>query len=212
MYTPESVMTSRKFSCKLLVRQYVVAPQYNCRYILHYNCIFDNQLRIVMVVPSFCSSAARCTLAWHYRAFFQAWCILTIAVATTLIFMAPVFTTAISSSFLREHVGWLGRGAFQPASLLSLVSAFFHASLLIRARHQRHSKWLVRAIRMVCTQSRGSLAIHRNRGFRHGWPDVDDAGLSFRPPRCRSAPIDYTRASRSRRLGWLLEPDLTTHL
>ena len=86
---------------------------------------------------------------------------LDIAEATALVFVAPVFITAISALFLKETVGWRrwlavlagfagvliivrpGAGTFQTASLLPIVVAFFYAVLMISARwvDPRESVW-----------------------------------------------------------------------
>jgi drug/metabolite transporter (DMT)-like permease len=84
-----------------------------------------------------------------------------LAEATALVFVAPLFITAISALFLRDHVGWRrwlavlvgfagvlvavrpGGAAFQPASLLALATALFYAFLMISARwvDRRESVW-----------------------------------------------------------------------
>jgi len=86
---------------------------------------------------------------------------LEIAEATALVFIAPVFITAISALFLKESVGWRrwlavlvgfvgvliivrpGAGTFQAASLLPITTAFFYAILMISARwvDPRESVW-----------------------------------------------------------------------
>lgn len=86
---------------------------------------------------------------------------LEIAEATALVFVAPVFITAISALFLKETVGWRrwlavlagfagvlivvrpGAGTFQNASLLPIATAFFYAILMISARwvDPRESVW-----------------------------------------------------------------------
>lgn len=86
---------------------------------------------------------------------------LEIAEATALVFVAPVFITAISALFLKEAVGWRrwlavlagflgvilvvqpGGGTFQHASLLPIATAFFYAILMIGARwvDPRESVW-----------------------------------------------------------------------
>ncbi|MEO0980781.1 MAG: DMT family transporter [Pseudomonadota bacterium] len=93
--------------------------------------------------------------------FFTSLKYLEIAEATALVFMAPVFITAISALFLKETVGWRrwlavlagfagvliivrpGAGTFQNASLLPIVVAFFYAVLMISARwvDPRESVW-----------------------------------------------------------------------
>lgn len=100
---------------------------------------------------------------WLFAAglFFTSLKYLEIAEATALVFMAPVFITAISALALKETVGWRrwlavlagfagvlivvrpGAGTFQNASLLPIVVAFFYAVLMISARwvDPRESVW-----------------------------------------------------------------------
>ncbi|MGH6914499.1 MAG: DMT family transporter [Geminicoccales bacterium] len=77
---------------------------------------------------------------------------LPLAEATSLIFAAPIFITALSVPLLREHVGWRrwaavaagfagvlvivrpGAAAFQPASVLVVATAVFYALVMISAR------------------------------------------------------------------------------
>ncbi|WP_420326667.1 DMT family transporter [Mameliella sp.] len=93
--------------------------------------------------------------------FFTSFLYLDLAEATALIFVAPLFTTAISALFLKELVGprrWLavclgfvgvlivirpGASAFQPASLLPVLTAFLYALLMLSARwvDARESVW-----------------------------------------------------------------------
>ena len=84
-----------------------------------------------------------------------------LAEATTLVFAAPVFITALSALLLKERVGWRrwsavlvgflgvlivvrpGSAAFQVAALFPVATAFFYAALMISARwvDQRDSVW-----------------------------------------------------------------------
>lgn len=93
--------------------------------------------------------------------FFTAVSLLELAEATTLIFVAPVFITALSALLLKEHVGWRrwtavlvgfagvlvvtrpGSSAFQAASLMPIGAAFLYAALMISARwvDRRESVW-----------------------------------------------------------------------
>jgi len=93
--------------------------------------------------------------------FFTSLQYLELAEATALIFVAPVFITALSALLLKEFVGWRrwtavvvgligvivavrpGGEAFQPASLLPIATAFFYAMLMISARwvDPRESVW-----------------------------------------------------------------------
>jgi len=85
-------------------------------------------------------------------AFFRGLATLPLAEATSLVFAAPIFITALSVPLLREHVGWRrwlavcvgfagvlvivrpGAEAFQPASLFIVGTAFCYALFMISAR------------------------------------------------------------------------------
>ncbi|XHC11562.1 DMT family transporter [Labrenzia sp. ac12] len=93
--------------------------------------------------------------------FFTGLSLLGLAEATALIFVMPVFVTALSALVLREQVGWRrwtavlvgflgvlvvvrpGSGTFQAASLLPIATAFFYAALMLSARlvDPRESVW-----------------------------------------------------------------------
>jgi len=93
--------------------------------------------------------------------FFTSFIHLGLAEATALIFVMPVFVTAISALVLREDVGWRrwtavlvgfagvliivrpGGETFQAASLLPVTTAFFYALLMLSARwvDARESVW-----------------------------------------------------------------------
>lgn len=93
--------------------------------------------------------------------FFTSLIHLGLAEATAIIFVAPLFITAISAIFLREHVGWRrwlavlvgfagvlivvrpGGDAFQPAALLPVGAAIVYAVLMISSRwvDERESVW-----------------------------------------------------------------------
>ncbi|WP_425419670.1 DMT family transporter [Oricola indica] len=93
--------------------------------------------------------------------FFTSFIRLDLAEATALIFVAPLFITAMSALFLRERVGprrWLavcagflgvlivirpGTAAFQTVSLLPVSTAFIYALLMLSARwvDTRESVW-----------------------------------------------------------------------
>lgn len=84
--------------------------------------------------------------------FFTSFAHLDLAEATALIFVAPLFITAISALFLKEQVGWRrwlaviagfvgvlvvirpGSAAFQLVSLLPVATAFIYALLMLGAR------------------------------------------------------------------------------
>jgi drug/metabolite transporter (DMT)-like permease len=93
--------------------------------------------------------------------FFTSLMHLGLAEATALIFVAPIFITAISAMFLSEHVGWRrwlavlvgfsgvlivirpGGATFQLVSLLPVATAFVYALLMLSARwvDPRDSVW-----------------------------------------------------------------------
>lgn len=93
--------------------------------------------------------------------FFTSFIYLGLAEATALIFVMPVFVTALTALVLREHVGWRrwsavlvgfagvlvvvrpGGDTFQAASLLPVTTAFFYALLMLSARwvDPRESVW-----------------------------------------------------------------------
>lgn len=93
--------------------------------------------------------------------FFTSLMHLPLAEATALVFVAPLFITAISALFLGEVVGWRrwlavivgfigvliairpGGAAFQPVSLLPIATAFVYALLMLSARwvDSRESVW-----------------------------------------------------------------------
>ncbi|WP_422376053.1 DMT family transporter [Roseibium sp.] len=93
--------------------------------------------------------------------FFTSFLYLGLAEATALIFVMPVFVTAISALVLREPTGWRrwsavlvgfagvlvivrpGGDTFQAASLLPVTTAFFYALLMLSARwvDPRESVW-----------------------------------------------------------------------
>lgn len=93
--------------------------------------------------------------------FFTSFLYLGLAEATALIFVMPVFVTAVSATVLREPVGWRrwsavlvgfagvlvivrpGGDTFQTASLLPVTTAFFYALLMLSARwvDPRESVW-----------------------------------------------------------------------
>lgn len=84
--------------------------------------------------------------------FFSGLRLLPLAEATSLVFAAPIFITALSVPLLGEHVGWRrwsavlagfvgvlvivrpGAATFQPASLLIVATAMFYALMMISAR------------------------------------------------------------------------------
>lgn len=101
-----------------------------------------------------------------------------LAEATALIFVAPLFITALSALFFREHVGWRrwlavvvgflgvviavrpGTSAFQTVSLLPVATAFAYALLMLSARwvDARESVWTL-LLYMTATGAALSLFI-----------------------------------------------------
>ncbi|WP_172327988.1 DMT family transporter [Mangrovicoccus sp. HB161399] len=93
--------------------------------------------------------------------FFSSLRLMPLAEATALVFVAPLFITAISALFLGEQVGWRrwlavlagflgvlvairpGAEAFRPASLLPVATAAVYALLMVSARwvDRRESVW-----------------------------------------------------------------------
>jgi len=93
--------------------------------------------------------------------FFTSLKYLGLAEATALIFVAPLFITALSALIFREHVGWRrwlavaigfagvliavrpGTAAFQTISLLPVATALVYAMLMLSARwvDERESGW-----------------------------------------------------------------------
>ena len=93
--------------------------------------------------------------------FFTSLMHLPLAEATALVFVAPLFITALSALFRIEQVGWRrwlavivgfigvlvalrpGAAAFQPVSLLPVATAFVYALLMLSARFvdSRESVW-----------------------------------------------------------------------
>lgn len=93
--------------------------------------------------------------------FFTSLMHLPLAEATALVFVAPLFITALSALFLAEAVGWRrwlavivgfigvlivvrpGGAAFQPVALLPVATAFLFALMMLSARwvDRRESVW-----------------------------------------------------------------------
>ena len=87
-----------------------------------------------------------------YTAYYMAFPALPLADAVALYFTVPLFVTALAGPVLGEHVGWKvwaavvlgffgvvvmlqpGSGLFEPAALLSLISAALYASAMLMAR------------------------------------------------------------------------------
>ena len=122
--------------------------------------------------------------------FFTSLRFLGLAEATTLIFAAPVFVTALSAVFLKESVGWRrwllvlvgfagvmivvrpGAATFQPASLLPVGAAIFYALLMIGARwvDPRESVWTL----MLYLVGTGALLSGLAMPFVWQTPHFDD--------------------------------------
>lgn len=125
--------------------------------------------------------------------FFTGLRFLGLAEATTLVFIAPIFITAISALFLKEHVGWRrwtavivgfvgvvivvrpGAGTFQAASLLPLATAFLYATLMLSARlvDKAESVWTL----MLYLVGTGGLISALAMPFVWVTPNMDDLGL-----------------------------------
>lgn len=110
--------------------------------------------------------------------FFTSITYLGLAEATALIFVAPLFITALSALFFREHVGWRrwlavivgflgvviavrpGTSTFQTVSLLPVATAFVYALLMLSARwvDTRESVWTL-LLYMTATGAALSLFI-----------------------------------------------------
>ena len=87
-----------------------------------------------------------------YTAYYMAFPALPLADAVALYFTVPLFVTALAGPVLGEHIGWKvwaavvlgfagvvvmlqpGTGLFEPAALLSLISAVLYASAMLMAR------------------------------------------------------------------------------
>ncbi|ASP32480.1 DMT family transporter [Labrenzia sp. VG12] len=131
--------------------------------------------------------------------FFTSFIYLGLAEATALIFVMPVFVTAISALVLREPTGWRrwsavligfagvlvivrpGGDTFQAASLLPVVTAFFYALLMLSARwvDPRESVWTM----MLYLVGAGALLSTLVMPFVWVTPHMEDAwlflGLAF---------------------------------
>lgn len=87
-----------------------------------------------------------------YAAYYMAFPALPLADAVALYFTVPLFVTALAGPFLGEHIGWKvwaavvlgfagvlvmlqpGSGLFEPAALLSLLSAALYGTAMLMAR------------------------------------------------------------------------------
>ncbi|WP_247653688.1 DMT family transporter [Labrenzia sp. PHM005] len=116
-----------------------------------------------------------------------------LAEATTLVFIAPVFITAISALFLKEQVGWRrwsavlagfigvvivvrpGAGTFQTASVLPLVTAFLYAVFMLSARwlDKSESAWTLMLYQVITGGVLTAIAMP----FVWVTPNLDDIGL-----------------------------------
>ena len=125
--------------------------------------------------------------------FFTSFLYLDLAEATALIFVMPVFVTAISALVLREPTGWRrwsavlvgfagvlvivrpGGDTFQAASLLPVTTAFFYALLMLSARwvDPRESVWTM----MLYLVGAGALLSAFVMPFVWTPPRLEDAWL-----------------------------------
>eukprot|EP00903_Cladosiphon_okamuranus_P001482 g1480.t1 len=125
--------------------------------------------------------------------FFTSFLYLGLAEATALIFVMPVFVTAISALVLREPTGWRrwlavligfagvlvivrpGGETFQAASLLPVTTAFFYALLMLSARwvDPRESVWTM----MLYLVGAGAVLSALVMPFVWVTPRLEDAAL-----------------------------------
>ncbi|MEP3047516.1 MAG: DMT family transporter [Roseibium sp.] len=125
--------------------------------------------------------------------FFTSLRYLGLAEATTLVFIAPIFITAMSALFFKEKVGWMrwtavfvgfvgvvivvrpGVGTFQMASLLPLATAFLYATLMLSARwvDKNESVWTM----MLYLVGTGCLISALAMPFVWIPPNAEDIGL-----------------------------------
>ncbi|NVO05448.1 MAG: DMT family transporter [Rhodoferax sp.] len=91
-----------------------------------------------------------------YTAYYMAFPALPLADAVALYFTVPLFVTAMAAPVLGEHIGWKvwaavvlgfcgvlvmlqpGTGLFEPAALLSLISAALYGTAMLMARKMGH--------------------------------------------------------------------------
>ena len=106
-----------------------------------------------------------------YTAYYMAFPALPLADAVALYFTVPLFVTALAGPFLGEHSGWRvwaavllgfagvmvmlqpGTGLFEPAALLSLLSACMYGTSMLMAR------------KLGATQPASVLSFFQNAGF-----------------------------------------------
>jgi drug/metabolite transporter (DMT)-like permease len=109
-----------------------------------------------------------------YTAYYMAFPALPLADAVALYFTVPLFVTALAGPFLGEHSGWRvwvavllgffgvmvmlqpGTGLFEPAALLSLLSACMYGTSMLMAR------------KLGTTQPASVLSFYQNAGFFMG--------------------------------------------
>lgn len=109
-----------------------------------------------------------------YLAYYMAFPALPLADAVALYFTVPLFVTALAGPFLGEHAGWRvwtavavgflgvlvmlqpGSGLFEPAALLSLLSAVMYACSMLMAR------------RLGVAQAASVMAFYQNAVFLIG--------------------------------------------
>jgi drug/metabolite transporter (DMT)-like permease len=111
--------------------------------------------------------------------FFLGLKVLPLAEATALIFVSPIFITALSVPLLGEHVGWRrwsavavgfvgmliivqpGAAAFQPASLLVVAGALFYALVMLSTRwvHLSESTWTLMLYTVLFTLLYSSVVV-----------------------------------------------------
>jgi drug/metabolite transporter (DMT)-like permease len=176
--------------------------------------------------------------------FFLSLKFLPLAEATSLIFVAPIFITALSVPLLGEHVGWRrwsavvvgflgvliivrpGAEAFQPASLIVLVTAVLYALIMISARFVRSGEnvWTFMFYMVLFPALFSGLAVPlvwRTLEWEHmplflgiaffGATGMTLISQAFRlAPAAIVAPFDYTALIWASLLGWLLWEEIPT--
>jgi drug/metabolite transporter (DMT)-like permease len=173
--------------------------------------------------------------AW---AFFLSLRTLPLAEATALFFAAPIVITALSVPLLGEHVGWRrwtavivgfagvlivvrpGAAAFQPASLLVVVTASLYALAMISTRwiDRSESVWTMMFYVVLFPMLFSGVAVSvqwQTPALSHlpitaaqavfGTLGMTLISQSFRlAPAAIVAPFDYTALIWASLLGWLL--------
>jgi drug/metabolite transporter (DMT)-like permease len=128
-----------------------------------------------IIAPQWRLLAVRALILFvSYTAYYMAFPALPLADAVALYFTVPLFVTALAGPFLGEKSGWRvwlavvvgfagvmvmlrpGSGLFEPAALLSLLSAFMYAGSMLMAR------------RLGTSQAASVMSFHQNAFFLVG--------------------------------------------